>query len=292
MNALTVALCGLTPRDSRLLEIVVTRAPNRKFDFRLVNAEQAARADIAIIDADRPEHPDQARRLRTGSPDVVEVYVSDSGHAGQGDYRIARRTLVLQCFRLLESIAAARRGRDNGAERPSSKEPAAAPTATVTAIPSAVAAPAQDKPAALTLTALVVDDSATVRTQLEVTLRRMGLNVESAADGNRAMTLLQSRTYDLVVLDVVMPGPNGYEICREIRNIRSGRHVPVAILSSRNSPFDRARGALAGCDVYLTKPVAVRDFHAAMHKAMIKRFTVDELAARGYRRPVPQQKAG
>ncbi|MCB1635858.1 MAG: response regulator [Xanthomonadales bacterium] len=291
MSALTVALCGMTPRDSRLLEIVVTRAPNRKFDFRLVNADQVSRADIAIIDADRSDHADQAKRLRDGSPDVVEVYVSDSGAAGQGSYRIARRTLVLQCFRLLESIAATRRGRDASVERAPARQ-AAAESAAVSSLPQVGNATAQDKPAALTLTALVVDDSATVRTQLEVTLRRMGLNVETAADGHRALTLLQSRSYDLVVVDVVMPGPNGYEVCREIRGMRSGRHVPVAILSSRNSPFDRARGALAGCDVYLSKPVAVRDFHAAMHKAMIKRFTVDELAARGYRRPVPQQKAG
>lgn len=280
MSGFIVALCELQPRDARLLEIVVTRAPSRRFDFKLVDSTQAGYADIAIIDADRPTTVESVKRLKADSPELVEVYVSESGSAGQGDYRIARRSLVLQCFRLLESIAGSKLNGSLGSA-PMARQ--AAPADSTHAV-AASAAATKDANPALQLDALVVDDSATVRTQLEVTLRRLGLNVTTAEDGDRAMGKLQTKGFDLIFLDVVMPGRSGYELCREIRGLPSGRHTPVVMLTSRTSPFDRARGALAGCDTYLTKPVAVKDFYAAVHKALTKRYTVDELAARGYRR--------
>ncbi|MCB1626677.1 MAG: response regulator [Xanthomonadales bacterium] len=275
MSGLIVALCDLQPKDARLLDIVVKRAPSRRYDFKLVDSEQAGFADIAIIDADQPTAADNVKRLREDSPGMVEVYVSETGSAGEGDYRIARRSLILQCFRLLESIAKSKLEGNLANEQ--------AP-----AVPAAARAAVEREAAATTgesVSALVVDDSATVRTQLEITLRRLGLAVEAVANGEEAMQLLRDRSFDLILLDVVMPGRNGYELCRDIRHLRHCRQTRVIMLTSRTSPFDRARGALAGCDTYLTKPVAVKDFHAAVHKALSKRYSVEELAQRGYRRP-------
>lgn len=271
-----VALCDLQPKDARLLDIVLSRAPNRRFNFRIVHGDQAGYADIAIIDADRPAS-EALERLRSDSPELVEVYVSESGGLGRGNYRIAKRSLVLHCFRLLESIA----------EHKFAGSLAGDPTQVKAAAPSAAAAPttaAVPSSNTLALRGLVVDDSETVRTQLDLTLQRSGLTVETAENGEVALARMQSAIFDLVFLDVVMPGINGYDLCRQIRAIPNGRHVPVVLLTSRSSPFDRARGALAGCDMYLTKPVTVKDFYAAVHKSLTKRFTVDELAARGYRK--------
>ena len=278
MSGFIVALCDLQPKDARLLEIVLSRAPNRRFDFRIVNGSDAGYADVAIIDADRPDLPDGLGRLRGDSPELVEVYVSESGVAGTSKYKIAKKSLVLHCFRLLESIAESKmRGNLGG--------PPPAPKPAETAEPSATAGEvAIARPDALKLRGLVVDDSATVRAQLEVTLQRCGLDVDTAAEGESALAKLQSGVFDLVFLDVVMPGLNGYELCRKIRSIPNGRHLPVVMLTSRSSPFDRARGALAGCDTYLTKPVTLKDFYQAVHKSLGKRYGVDELAARGYRR--------
>lgn len=275
MSGFIVALCDLHAKDARLLEIVLSRAPNRRFDFRIVNGNDAGYADIAIIDADHPGGTPSLGRLRGDSPDLVEVYVSESGTGGSSKYKIAKKSLVLHCFRLLETIAETKlRGDVGGAAKP-----AAAPAPE----PAPASAPAV-RPEALTLRGLVVDDSVTVRTQLEVTLQRTGLVVETAENGELALARLQSGVFDLVFLDVVMPGMNGYELCRQIRHIPNGRHVPVVMLTSRSSPFDRARGALAGCDTYLTKPVTLKDFYAAVHKSLTKRYSVDELAARGYKR--------
>jgi two-component system, cell cycle response regulator len=272
MSGFIVALCDLLPKDARLLEIVLTRAPGRKHEFKLVNGAEAGFADIAIIDADKGESAD-LKRISADSAGLATIFISDTGTAGSGDHRIARKSLVLHCFRLLESIADSKLRGDLG-EAPPPPKPAAP-----------VEAPKPEAPSqSLMLTALVVDDSAAVRTQLEVTLKRLGLNVDTAVHAEEALNTLRSRRYDLVFLDVVMPGMNGYDLCRQVRAMPSGRYVPVVMLTSRASPFDRARGALAGCDTYLTKPVAVKDFYAAVHKALTKRFSTDELAARSYRR--------
>lgn len=281
MSGFIVALCDLQPKDARLLEIVLCRAPNRRFDFRIVNGGDAGYADVAIIDADHPELPESLGRLRGDSPDLVEVYVSESGAAGASKYKIAKKSLILHCFRLLESIAESKmRGNLGGAAAPA---PAPAP-ASEPPLANSTGPNASARQGALKLCGLVVDDSETVRTQLEVTLQRCGLAVETAAEGESALAKLQSGVFDLVFLDVVMPGINGYDLCRKIRAIPNGRHLPVLMLTSRSSPFDRARGALAGCDTYLTKPVTLKDFYQGVHKSLSKRFSEDELAARGYRR--------
>lgn len=280
MSGFIVALCDLQPRDARLLEIVLCRAPNRRFDFRIVSGGDAGYADVAIIDADNPELPESLGRLRGDSPELVEVYVSESGAGGSSKYKIAKKSLVLHCFRLLESIAENKMrgnlaGSSTGEKTSASEQPSA--SAVIESNPPA-------RTDALKLRGLVVDDSETVRTQLEVTLQRCGLAVETAAEGETALAKLQSGVFDLVFLDVVMPGINGYDLCRKIRAIPNGRHLPVLMLTSRSSPFDRARGALAGCDTYLTKPVTLKDFYQGVHKSLSKRFSEDELAARGYRR--------
>lgn len=280
MSGFIVALCELQAKDARLLEIVLSRAPNRRFDFHIVQSTDAGYADVAIIDADRPATPESLQRLRQDSPELVEVYVSESGTSGSGRYKIAKKSLVLHCFRLLENIAESRM-RGNVAETapPVPADQARAMPAEPTTEPAIAA-----RPEALTLRGLVVDDSATVRTQLEVTLQRCGLDVDAVADGLAAIDRIQTVNYDLVFLDVVMPGINGYDLCRKIRTFPSGRHLPVVMLTSRSSPFDRARGALAGCDTYLTKPVTLRDFYQAVHKSLTKRYGIDELGTRGYKR--------
>lgn len=281
MPGFLVALCDLQPKDARLLEIVLSRAPNRRFEFEVVRSDQATRADIAIVDAELDSSWAALRRLRQTNSEIIEIFVSDSGQQGASKYKIARSSLVLHCFRLLENVAAARM-QSNVAAAPA---PAPAPAPTVEKRPETARRPDGTPVGAIPLRALVVDDSPTIRTQLTATLQRCGLDVLSAEDGESALVRAQSAVLDLVFLDVVMPGMNGYELCRAIRALPTGRHLPVVMLTSRSSPFDRARGALAGCDTYLVKPVTLKDFYAVVDKSLKKRFSADEIAARGYRPP-------
>ncbi len=278
MPGFLVALCDLQPKDARLLEIVLSRAPNRRFEFEVVRSDQATRADIAIVDAELDSSLAALKRLRNAGSELIEIYVSDSGQKGPSKYQIARSSLVLHCFRLLENVAAARMQSNVAA-------PAPAPAPAVEKRPETARRPDGTPVGAIPLRALVVDDSPTIRTQLTATLQRCGLDVLSAEDGESALARAQSAVLDLVFLDVVMPGMNGYELCRAIRALPTGRHLPVVMLTSRSSPFDRARGALAGCDTYLVKPVTLKDFYAVVDKSLKKRFSADEIAARGYRPP-------
>ncbi len=113
---------------------------------------------------------------------------------------------------------------------------------------------------------LVVDDSPTVRKQIEMQLKLLGFAADSAADGETALEMVQRWKYRIIFLDVVMPGIDGYKVCKAIKKLPLTRHVPVIMLTGKSSPFDRVRGTLAGCDSYLTKPVEREAFEKTVKR--------------------------
>lgn len=114
--------------------------------------------------------------------------------------------------------------------------------------------------------ALVVDDSSTIRTQIALELKLLGMEVDTAESGEQAFELLAHKNYDMVFLDVILPGADGYQICKTIKKDKIIRKIPVIMLTSKSSPFDRIKGALAGCDTYLTKPVKQSSFQKTVKK--------------------------
>jgi CheY-like chemotaxis protein len=127
------------------------------------------------------------------------------------------------------------------------------------------------------LRVLVVDDSPTVRRQLTLAFDRMGIACECTESGAEALERLGEDHFDLALVDVVMPDMDGYRLTREIKRNRRLRQMPVIILTSRSSPFDLARGALAGCDTYLSKPVPFRALEAAVVKQLRRSLAIDDL---------------
>ncbi len=107
---------------------------------------------------------------------------------------------------------------------------------------------------------LVVDDSLAVRRQmlLEFQLRTDEVDVVSTAE--EAINAIKSRRYDLIFLDVIMPGMDGYTACKKIKKDRRNSETPVVLLTSKSSSFDKIKGALAGCDAYLVKPINHNEF--------------------------------
>lgn len=114
--------------------------------------------------------------------------------------------------------------------------------------------------------ALVVDDSLPVRKQIEFEFRLMGVAADLAESAEVAITQLQQKKYDIIFLDVVMPGMDGYAACKRIRKLPNYQAVPIVLLTSRSSSFDKLKGALAGCDTYLVKPINHNDFEAVLQK--------------------------
>jgi twitching motility two-component system response regulator PilG len=103
---------------------------------------------------------------------------------------------------------------------------------------------------------LIVDDSLAVRAHLRSLLEAGGCVVSDADSVQHALFILSRQSFDCVLMDVMMPGIDGYEGCRQVKTIlRGNRFTPVVMLTSKASPFDRIRGKMAGCDAYLTKPV-------------------------------------
>lgn len=115
---------------------------------------------------------------------------------------------------------------------------------------------------------LVVDDEAAVREALERALRMEGYGVASAGDGEQALKMMPEQSPQAVVLDVLMPGTDGLEVCRRLR--ASGDRTPVLMLTARDSIEDRVAGLDAGADDYLVKPFALEELLARV-RALLRR---------------------
>jgi two-component system cell cycle response regulator len=107
-----------------------------------------------------------------------------------------------------------------------------------------------------TETVLVVDDSATVRAFMRAKLAPFRFDVDYAENGETAIDMAQSKNYTCIFLDILMPGIDGYQVCKRIKANPSTKDTAVVMLSSKSSTLDKFRGNWAGCDAYLGKPVS------------------------------------
>jgi two-component system OmpR family response regulator len=117
---------------------------------------------------------------------------------------------------------------------------------------------------------LVVDDEPEMRAMLDTVLRRAGLDVELAADGQVALEAALARPPALVITDIVMPRLDGWQLCRRLRAEPATAAVPVVFLSARNRAPDRIYGLQLGADDYLPKPFDTRELVARI-RAVLKR---------------------
>ena len=117
---------------------------------------------------------------------------------------------------------------------------------------------------------LVADDSLAVRRQLKIQFDMMDAKLNSVADGEAAVKAAETEKYDVIFLDVVMPGMDGYAACKNIRRTKLNKNTPVVMLTSRSSSFDKLKGILAGCDTYLTKPINHNEFKEVTQKHLNK----------------------
>lgn len=115
---------------------------------------------------------------------------------------------------------------------------------------------------------LVIEDNEDIANLVALHLRDFGSEVKIALDGDEGMALVQSGAYDLVVLDLMLPGTDGLEICRALR-ARSD-YTPILMLTARTGDLDRVLGLEMGADDYLTKPFSVRELVARV-KAILRR---------------------
>lgn len=119
-------------------------------------------------------------------------------------------------------------------------------------------------------TILVVDDNAEIREIIHVLLAGEGFQVTEAADGQTALNYMQGGSFDLIILDIMMPGLNGYQTCLEIRK---NSNAPILFLSARTKDSDKTLGFSSGGDDYLAKPFSYNEL-ISRSKALIRRYQV------------------
>lgn len=117
---------------------------------------------------------------------------------------------------------------------------------------------------------LIADDSLTVRRQLKMEFDMMSAQLKAVADGESAVRAAEQEKFDVIFLDVVMPGMDGYAACKSIKRTSLNKNTPVVMLTSKSSSFDKFKGMLAGCDTYLTKPINHNEFKQVTDKHLNK----------------------
>ncbi len=126
---------------------------------------------------------------------------------------------------------------------------------------------------------LVVDDSPTVRKIVQLTLQREHIRVVTAGDGLGALAAVADAQPDLILLDIMLPRMDGYNICQVVRKNMDYKDVPIIMLTGKDGLFDKMRGKLAGANDYVTKP-----FDSTELVVIVKRYldspAVRERAAR------------
>jgi DNA-binding response OmpR family regulator len=127
----------------------------------------------------------------------------------------------------------------------------------------------------VTATVLVVEDEPTLQETLTYNLVKDGYTVQSVGDGKEAVVMARSLKPDLIILDVMLPGMDGFEVCR---TLRQEMNVPILMLTARAEEIDRVVGLEVGADDYLTKPFSMRELMARV-RAQLRRNRViqDEL---------------
>ena len=113
---------------------------------------------------------------------------------------------------------------------------------------------------------LVVDDSDTERALMTTSLQRDGYTVITANNGEDALAQLEQQTPDLMLLDVVMPGINGYQLCRSLRRNPRFAKLPIVLVTSKDQDTDRAWGLKQGATEYITKPFSPTDLLATVRR--------------------------
>jgi CheY-like chemotaxis protein len=101
---------------------------------------------------------------------------------------------------------------------------------------------------------LIVDDSPTDLSIISAPLLACGFEVVTARDGEEALAKVASEQPDLILLDVVLPKQNGFQVCRTLKRTPASSHIPIIMLTGKNQPSDRFWGLRQGADEYLTKP--------------------------------------
>ena len=277
-HSYAVAALGFEDRERLLLRNILRISEQHPLAFRPYQPQRDGQPALVIVNGDNAEAVTQWGKLEqaraSDARPMSVIYLARGDPPAGAVYSLGRPFLATRLFALLERVVTERHGYQpylalatdgmlqlTKFDEPSSVEASTSAARQASGAPSAVhhAQPANGR------SVLVVDDSLPVRIQLKKPLEKAFDHVDVAETGEEALDLLARRSYDLVLLDVILPGIDGYETCKRIKS--DPRHVdtPVVMLTSNSSPADKVKGKLAGCETYLIKPVKAAVFETVLY---------------------------
>lgn len=113
---------------------------------------------------------------------------------------------------------------------------------------------------------LVVDDSPTILRVIDLAIKETGWETFHAKDGLTALKMTKEFEPDLIILDVMLPVYNGYQVCKLLKSNPRFKHIPIIMLTAKSSVLDKIKGRLANADLYLTKPFSQAELLEACNK--------------------------
>jgi twitching motility two-component system response regulator PilG len=265
-STFSIAVFGVPEFERQVLNRIFGLSASRTNTYRLLPPGSEVDADIMLVDRDSESAVVHWRNtLAEAAPRHPGTVVVAREQPDDCDFHVRRPFMATRVLGTLDRIVHA----TTISVPTHPRELSAARTSTM---PRHVTQPEATPSSARITTvderyrALVVDDSMAVRKQIGIALDRFKVNADFADCGEKALALLQERAFDIVFLDVVMPGVDGYDVCKSIKRNRARKHIPVVMLTGRSSPFDKVKGKLSGCNSYLTKPVSGKDFVHTIQK--------------------------
>jgi CheY-like chemotaxis protein len=241
---------GFAAMEIDKLKRIFDHAPSSKDrSYAIAHLGSGAEYGILLVNYDDPAAVAEKNALLAQRPHLQVVAVSQKPLSETPLYHLRGLLIGAKVLGLLDKIPL---------PGPAPAFPAQ-PAATTPLQPPALVA--QPEPA-LGYRALVVDDSLAVQKSLETQLAGLAriAAVDLAGSGEEALEKAQAGPYDLIFLDVMMPGIDGYEACARLRKLPHYKKTPIIMVSGKNSPLDEVKGVIAGCTTYMTKPVQPEAF--------------------------------
>ncbi|MFT5426003.1 MAG: two-component system cell cycle response regulator [Gammaproteobacteria bacterium] len=247
----TVKFIGLSEHEEKVLSAIFMLSKTRPTAFGLFEDDKNSKPEMMIVNFDDSKAVHEWQTLCIQDTDYSSIPVIRVIRARARDtenYYTRRPFIATRMLSLFERVAAKEfASYDDGAFKDDDLLESSSPGQGADE-----SGQADDK---YLSSVLVVDDSLPVRMQMNMALKSYVNKIDMAETGEKALEFIKDNSYDLIFLDVILPGVDGYEICKTIKNDENSKATPVIMLTGNSSAADQVKGTLAGCDSYLIKPV-------------------------------------
>ena len=257
-----VMAVGFEAMDLERLAKIFEHAPKEGRRYALARPADGGRFDALLVNYDNALALRERDELLARRPGAPVVAVSRGLLSDAPAYHLRGMLIAARVLGVFDKIPLPPPAPPPGqpADSALGRETPAPPAAEARREPPAPTAAAPEGPAGYR--ALVVDDSVAIQKSLELNLAALEriTAIDFADSGEAALEKAKALRYDLIFLDVMMPGIDGYEACSQLRKMPEYKKTPIIMVSGKNSPLDEVKGVIAGCTTYLTKPVQQEAF--------------------------------